>query len=62
MSIFKETPHVVSVTDAGSIGMPNLVRAAEHGVDIIVERDGKAVAAVVSVAHLEAIRDLESGI
>ena len=60
MSIFKETPHVVSVTEAATRGVPNLVRAAEHGEDIVVERHGKAVAAVVSVAHLEAIKELES--
>lgn len=34
--------------------------AAERGEDLVVERHGKAVAAVVSMAHLESIEELES--
>ena len=60
MSIFKGIPQIVSFAEAATRGVPNLVRAAEHGEDIVVERHGKAVAAVVSVAHLKAIKDLES--
>lgn len=36
-----------------------MVRAAEHGEDVVVERHGKAVAAIVSMAHLEEINRLE---
>lgn len=60
MSTFKAAPRVVSVTEAATRGASKLVRAAEHGEDLVVERHGKAVAAVVSMAHLEAIKELES--
>ena len=53
-------PHAVSVTEAASRGVPRLVRDAEMGEDVVVERRGRAVAAVVSMRHLEEIRRLES--
>lgn len=53
-------PHAVSVTEAASRGVPRLVRDAEAGEDIVVERRGKAVAAVVSMRHLDQIRRLEN--
>ncbi|GAA2027310.1 hypothetical protein GCM10009720_03800 [Yaniella flava] len=59
MSTFEVSPHVVSVTEAATRGVPNLVRAAELGEDLVVERHGKAVAAIVSMEHLEEIRQLE---
>ncbi len=60
MRILASTPHVVSVTEAASRGLPKLVRAAELGEDVVVERHGKAVAAVVSMRHLDDISRLES--
>lgn len=60
MSIIASTPHVVSVSDAASRGVPGLVRAAEQGEDVVVERHGKAVAAIVSIARLSRIQRLES--
>lgn len=53
------SPHAVSVTEAAARGVPKLVRAAEHGEDLVVERHGKAVAAVVSMQHLNQIQRLE---
>lgn len=60
MTLIASAPHVVSVTEAASGGVPKLVRSAERGEDVVVERHGKAVAAVVSMAHLEKIRRLEA--
>ena len=59
MTVFATSPHVVSVTEAASRGVSNFVRSAEHGEDVVVERHGKAVAAVVSMSHLEEISRLE---
>jgi prevent-host-death family protein len=53
-------PHVVSVSDAAKCGVPRLVKDVEHGEDIVVERHGKAVAAVVSMRHLNELRRLEA--
>lgn len=60
MSTLAFQSHTVSVTEAATRGVPRLVRDAEHGDDLVVERHGKAVAAVVSMRHLEEIRELES--
>lgn len=59
MTVFAAAPHAVSVTEAATRGVSSLVRAAEHGEDVVVERHGKAVAAIVSMAHLEEISRLE---
>ncbi|MGO1972582.1 MAG: type II toxin-antitoxin system Phd/YefM family antitoxin [Propionibacteriaceae bacterium] len=59
MALFAAVPHAVSVTEAATRGVSSLVRAAEHGEDVVVERHGKAVAAIVSMAHLEEISRLE---
>jgi len=53
-------PHAVSVTEAASRGVSKLVRDAERGEDVVVERHGKAVAAVVSMRHLDQIKRLEN--
>lgn len=59
MTAFASAPHAISVTEAATRGVPSLVRSAEHGEDIVVERHGKAVAAIVSMAHLEELSRLE---
>lgn len=59
MAVFAAVPHAVSVTEAATRGVSSLVRSAEHGDDVVVERHGKAVAAIVSMAHLEEINRLE---
>lgn len=58
MALFT-SPRNLSVTEAAAKGVPGLVRSAEHGEDVVVERHGKAVAAVVGIAHLESLRRLE---
>ena len=60
MSLIAFEPHAVSVTEAAARGLPRLVRDAEMGEDVIVERRGRAVAAVVSMRHLDEIRRLEA--
>ena len=52
-------PHALSVTEAASRGLPRIVRDAEMGEDLVVERRGRAVAAVVSMRRLDEIRRLE---
>ena len=43
----------LSVTAATGRGVAGLVKDAERGEDIIVERHGRAVAAVISVEHFD---------
>jgi prevent-host-death family protein len=52
-------PHVVSVTEAASRGVPGLVKDAESGQDVVVARHGRPVAAVVSMRRLEQMQTLE---
>lgn len=49
----------ISVTDAASRGVAALVREAELGTDILVERRHRPVAAVISVGRLEALREAQ---
>jgi len=60
MAVLDSHSHVISVTDAAKSGLPKLLRDAENGEDVIVERHGKAVAAVVSMRHLSEIQRLET--
>jgi len=60
MTVLDPQSHVISVTDAAKSGLPKLLRDAENGEDVIVERHGRAVAAVVSMRHLSEIRRLET--
>lgn len=53
-------PHVVSVTEAVTRGVPGLVKDVEHGEDVVVARRGHPVAAVVSMRRLEQLRSLEA--
>jgi len=50
----------ISVTAASGRGVAGLVKDAESGQDIIVERRGKAVAAVVGMERLSRLSTLES--
>lgn len=50
----------MSVTAASGRGVAGLVRDAEGGEDIIVERHGRAVAAVVSMEHFDELHRLRS--
>lgn len=62
MSIFADEhlERTLSVTAAAGRGVAGLVKDAEHGEDIIVERHGQPVAAVVSIDHLDELRRLRS--
>ena len=55
MTIFADLHHerTLSVTDASSRGVADLIKDAERGEDIIVERHGRAVAAVISVEQFD---------
>lgn len=54
------TERTLSVTAAAGRGVAGLVKDAEHGEDIIVERRGHPVAAVVSIEHLDELRRLRA--
>jgi len=51
--------YALSVTDASAKGVAALVRDAEGGAEVVVERRRLPVAAVVSVRRLEALREAE---
>jgi PHD/YefM family antitoxin component YafN of YafNO toxin-antitoxin module len=51
--------HTMSVTDAATRGVAALVREAEEGTDVVVERRHQPVAAVISVGRLEALREAQ---
>ena len=50
----------VSVTAANVRGVAGLVKDAESGEDIIVERHGRAVAAVISVDHFTELHTMRA--
>ena len=62
MTIFDDarTERTLSVTAAAGRGVAGLVKDAEHGEDIVVERRGRPVAAVVSIEHLDELRRLRA--
>ncbi|WP_246568904.1 type II toxin-antitoxin system prevent-host-death family antitoxin [Streptomyces flaveus] len=59
MSILSENPTVLSVTEATGKGVAGLVKAAEAGEDVMVERHHKPVAAVIGVERLRKLEELE---
>ena len=50
----------VSVTEASERGVSAIVRAAGEGHDIVVERHGQAIAAIVGMRRLGEIAELEA--
>lgn len=56
------SPETVSVTEAAERGVSAIVRAAGEGHDIVVERHGHAVAAVVSMRRLDELAELEADV
>lgn len=50
---------VLSVTEASSRGVAGLVKSVEQGTDVVVARHGRPVAAVVSMARLAELQELE---
>ncbi|QNP70964.1 type II toxin-antitoxin system prevent-host-death family antitoxin [Streptomyces roseirectus] len=59
MSILRENPTVLSVTEAAGKGVAGLVKAAEAGEDVMVERHHKPVAAVIGIERLRQLEELE---
>jgi antitoxin (DNA-binding transcriptional repressor) of toxin-antitoxin stability system len=54
------SPETVSVTEASERGVSAIVRAAGEGHDIVVERHGQAIAAVVGMRRLDELSELEA--
>lgn len=54
------SPETVSVTEAAERGVSAIVRAAGEGHDIVVERHGQAIAAVVGMQRISEIAELEA--
>jgi antitoxin (DNA-binding transcriptional repressor) of toxin-antitoxin stability system len=54
-----DTDDLISVTEAGNLGLSRLLREAEEGHDRIVMRNNKPVAAVVNMRRLEEMQDLQ---
>ena len=50
----------VTVTEASRLGVSDLVRRASQGHDIVVEKHGTPVAAVIGLARFEQLEDLEA--
>jgi antitoxin (DNA-binding transcriptional repressor) of toxin-antitoxin stability system len=62
MSIVFDSTRTISVTDASARGVSGLLRDAEGGTDVIVQRHGRAVAAVVGMDRLTELASLEADI
>jgi prevent-host-death family protein len=54
-----DTKDLISVSEANRIGISALVKAAEEGEQPVVIRNGKPVAAVVSIDALQRAEELE---
>lgn len=54
-----DTKDLISVSEANKIGISGLVKAAEQGEQRVVIRNGKPVAAVVSIEFLQRAEELE---
>ena len=50
---------LISISDADKLGVSGLARAAEQGHEHVLLRDYRPVAAVVSMARLEQLQQLE---
>ena len=50
----------LSVTQAAQRGVSAIVRAADEGQEIVVERHGRPLAAIVGMQRLEALSELEA--
>lgn len=62
MTIVASETRSISVTTANTRGVSGLLRDAEEGNDVIVERHGRAVAAVVGMRRLDEIAALEADV
>jgi prevent-host-death family protein len=55
-------PEHLSVTEAGRRGIARLVADAAHGDEVVVERHGRPVAAVVGIEHLQELESLRDDV
>jgi prevent-host-death family protein len=53
------TKELISISDAGKVGISALVKAAEQGEQRVLMRNSKPVAAVVGIDMLERAEELE---
>lgn len=62
MTLFADAhpARTLSVTAASGRGVAGLVKDAERGEDIVVERHGRPVAAVISVEHFDELHRLRA--
>jgi prevent-host-death family protein len=54
-----DTEDLISITDAGKLGISALAREAEEGHDRILVRNNKAVAVVMSVERFERLQQAQ---
>lgn len=54
-----DTKELISISDAGKIGLSALVKAAERGEQRVLMRNNKPIAAVVGIDVLERTEELE---
>jgi len=54
-----DTTQLISISDAGKLGISALVRAAEEGEQRVLMRNSRPVAAVVGIDALERAEELE---
>jgi prevent-host-death family protein len=54
-----DTKELISISDAGKIGLSALVKAAERGEQRVLMRNNKPIAAVVGIDMLERTEELE---
>jgi prevent-host-death family protein len=57
-----DTKELISVTEAGRLGISALVKAAEQGEQRVLMKNNKPVAAVVGIETLERAEELEERI
>lgn len=56
-----DTEELISVTDAGKIGISALVKVAERGEQRVLMKNNKPAAGVVGIETLERNEELEEG-
>jgi prevent-host-death family protein len=54
-----DTRDLISISEANRLGVSGLVREAESGHEQVLMRNNKAVAAVISVARLDELQEIE---
>ena len=59
MAVVDFPTRTLSVTEASARGVTGLLKDTERGTDTVVERHGHAVAAVISIGHLNELQELQ---